>query len=370
MDRKPAFGSLWETGGVTYPTQPHISAALRHLRFGVTTAAGVLALSLLAQVILWCFVHYTDVRQTRLGPPENEAREAIVVKSESAKKPADDGAKSAKSAKPAPEPVARTSEDAADVNNVPGTNDALMRAAGSVIQTAGIISALLLVLLVFQCVAVAGGGNIPGVEMMVTAATWAIVVALLAVPLNGLIPSMTFPGVLAPYSAIADVTDSFRAGGDAAPGAFTYYSRFIGLPMLMVLGLVTLVLRFRAGLEAGIIATSVSQLDEKLEREIRAMKLGQISAPRAVGALNQAIGMQPLHDAATGMPVMQHPQAMAMMPAMPPSVPPGYVPQAAVQQQPVQMMPQQPMMQPVPVAPPPARSMSGQTPGEPLRRPI
>lgn len=362
----------WETGGVTYPTQPHISAALRHLRFGVTTAAGVLALALLAQVILWCFVHYTDVRQTRLGPPENEAREAIVVKSESAKKPADDGAKSAKSAKPAPEPVARTSEDAADVNNVPGTNDVVMHAAGGVIQTVGIISALLLVLLVFQCVAVAGGGNIPGVEMMVTAATWAIVVALLAVPLNGVIPSMTFPGVLAPYSAIAEVTDAFRSGGDAAPGAFTYYARFIGLPALMVLGLVTLVLRFRAGLEAGIIATSVSQLDEKLEREIRAMKLGQISAPRAVGALNQAIGMQPLHDAATGMPVMQHPQAMAMMPTMPPSVPPGYVPQAVMpQQQPVQMMPQQqPMMQPAPMMPPPARSMSGQTPGEPLRRPI
>jgi hypothetical protein len=59
----------------------------------------------------------------------------------------------------------------------------------------------------------------------------------------------------------------------------------------MLGALAVVVVRFRIGIEQGVIVTHASQLDEKLEREIRERKLGELSQPRAVGALNQAIGL-------------------------------------------------------------------------------
>lgn len=346
---------------MSYAPQPHVSAAIRHLRIGVTAAAVGVALALVTQVLVWCFAYYTDARVTRLERRDATVREAVVVKA-----PAD-AAPGAKPAPPASAGVAKEPASTTDPNIVPTSSDVLLRHASGTAQTIGVLGALLLVILMLQAVAVAGGGNIPGVEMAVTATTWALVLAALALPWRSVMPGFVFPGVFAPYDEVAAIADAARSGSAAAPGWFGMHGRFVLLPLLMLAGLAAVVLRFRAGVEAGIIATSVSQLDEKLEREIRAMKLGQIAAPRAVGALNQAIGAQPLVDPATGAVVMQHPQAMAAMPPMAPSVPPGYVPQAVPQAMPV--VPQ-PAAVAGPAVPPAASNMSGQPVSPPLRRPI
>ena len=68
-------------------------------------------------------------------------------------------------------------------------------------------------------------------------------------------------------------------------------AKLVGLSLAVAIaGLAAAVIRFRVGVEHGVIVTNVSQLDEKLESEIRGMKMGQLSSPRSVGALNTAIG--------------------------------------------------------------------------------
>lgn len=360
-----------------YPSPPHVSPALRHLRFGVTASAAMLSIAIVLQVLIWCFVHFTDLRQAR--PQRDEARQAVpvVVTSPSSTKAgrgsSGGGSAPASSlidephAKSEPNPVQPTPAQVLGATPAPApvmnANDRLLLAVANLVQTIGIIAAIMLVVLMMQAVMVASGGGIPGVEMVVTAATWGLVIALLALPLRAFLPGASFPGVFIPYADLTSIVDAYRANAGGSPGDFEYFARFLLLPFALLLGLGALVLRYRAGVAAGIIVTSLNQLDEKLEQEIRAMKLGQLQASRAVGALNQAIGAAPVYDPASGLQIMQHPQAVAAMPPMPSSVPAGFVPQPAPSV-PQAAAPSDPN------AAARARSMAGQPAGQPLRRPI
>ena len=54
----------------------------------------------------------------------------------------------------------------------------------------GGFAAIALMLMCMMGVAVAGGGAVPGVERVVTAAVWSIILAGLAVPVGDLMPSL------------------------------------------------------------------------------------------------------------------------------------------------------------------------------------
>ncbi|MCA9312236.1 MAG: hypothetical protein KDA21_13565, partial [Phycisphaerales bacterium] len=260
---------------VTFQPRPHTSAALQHLRFGVTSAAAVAAVCLLLQMLVWAFVHYTNVQWVE---PEvrNAAQQHVIVGAETAP---------AKDHKPA-------GGAAADVNRVESRNGRILRATASLAQTFGIISATTLATLMLLGTVIAGGSHVPGVEKVVTATTWSIAVAGFCLPLGSLMPEAVYPGVFISFDHLTEAAASYHAGGEAAPGAFGYHLIRVALPVVFILTLILVVVRFRSGVEAGVIVTSVSQLDEKLEKEIRAMKLGQLASPRSVGALNSAIGDQ------------------------------------------------------------------------------
>ncbi|HVZ94589.1 MAG TPA: hypothetical protein VG797_08765 [Phycisphaerales bacterium] len=309
------------------PARPHVSAALQHLRFGVTASAAALALALLGQVLLWCFVFFTDVRQTKIEPHPPEQSNAVVTHSrtEKGKKPEPAVAVHEQPAEAQPPPAEPAPQVASapttvDPNVVPSENDARLRAASRVVQTAGIITAILLIVLMLEGVAVAGGGSVPGVEMAVTAATWAVLIGLLAVPLNGILTESAWGGVFVPYEQITRMSDAYRAG--SGDNALIFYGRFLLLPLLMIAGAAASALRFRGGVEAGVIATSISQLDEQLEKEIRSMKLGQTASPRASGALHQVIAPTMIQQSTPQPP----PPVVAPQPAPAPvrQAPPGF----------------------------------------------
>lgn len=295
------------------PTRPHISTALQHLRLGVSVSGVVLCIALVAQVIVWGCVHFMDLRTQRLGP-DAPSTLVVVGKSQadaSTQEPTrpDEAAVSA-AGKSLVNPSARTpgkvpaapthaaareprSAGGTDANTVgTGTGLVLMRTA-ELIQTIGIIAALTMALLMFQGVLIGAGVNAPGIQFAVTASSWAVVIALLCVPLNALLPGAAFGGVFRSYRTMADMADAYRAGAADALGGPAYYGTFLIMPFTVALAAAAAVLRFRAGIEEGVIITSVSQLDDKIEREIRTNKWGALSSPRAMGALNRAIGDAP-----------------------------------------------------------------------------
>lgn len=261
---------------MAYTPRPHVSAALQHLRFSIVLASVALGAALVAQVLIWSLVHFTDVRIARLEPHEQRTSFEVV---ESAAGKTDQT------------PVLREREVVpADVNAVPSAQDVTLRRASGIVQTVGVLSACLLCILLLQGVVIAGGANVPGVELAVTATTWGLIVCGLSLPVAEVIPGTIYPGVFASYESIVQTSMQVRDGAPGAPGDLSFYGMHLMLPIVLLLGLIACVLRFRAGIEHGVIVTNASQLDEKVEREIRSMKMGQLASPRAVGALNQAIG--------------------------------------------------------------------------------
>ncbi|MCA9305797.1 MAG: hypothetical protein KDA16_04660 [Phycisphaerales bacterium] len=262
--------------------RPHVSRAILHLRRSISVVSLVLALALIGQVLGWGIVHFTEARFADLSheaiePPDAVHEPVVVVNNE---KPKQVASMTPSEARPEP----------ADVNRVEGRAAEMLKGFLNLTQTVGIIMSITLVVLMLQAVSVAGGASIPGVEMAVTATTWAIILALLCVPMSMIIPEAQYPGVFVSYQTIADASEAYRTHAPNAPGFVGFWVRFAILPLVLIVGLTALVLRFRAGVNAGIIITSVSELEERLEREMRSRKVGHLTAPRAVGALNQVIG--------------------------------------------------------------------------------
>lgn len=264
---------------MSYRPRPHLSAALAHLRFSVVACAVVLGSAIGLQVCAFVAVHFVDVHKERVqGPASLEPLR--VVGSRPTMGP--DAVRAAVDPNPR-----------ADVNSVPGERGVLLGRATTVAQGAGVLAALLLMVLLLEGVFLAGAGAVPGVEKVVTAATLGFVLAALCLPLARWLPEVGFGGVFAPYAALVEESESVRSGAEGAKSPLVLLASRLLLPGAMIAGLAVVVVRFLSGVEAGILVTSVSELDEKLEREIRGMRPGQLAVPRAVGALNYALGSTP-----------------------------------------------------------------------------
>lgn len=303
---------------MAYTPRPHISMALQHLRFGVTASAALLALCIVTQVVVWSIVHFTDARLVHIAPTGPEADWEVV------RRQAAEG-EGAAAAPRVTAPVIRPPADLStgeDPNLVPGAADVRLSRAVGIVQAFGVLSAVVFCLMMFQSVLIAGGAAIPGVERIVTAGTWAVVITLLCLPLTRLLPSIPFGGVFRGYEELVRASQAYRAGAPGGPGPIGFFAWNLGVPLAMLAGIGLVLWRFRCGVEAGIIVTNVSQLDEKLEREIRAMRLGQLSAPRAMGALNSALG-----DATGAYAPVQEAPRVPQQPMRPLGAPTAFMPE-------------------------------------------
>lgn len=262
-------------------TRPHVSAALQHLRRSILGVGGVLAACLIAQVVIWGVVHFTDVRQVELRA-EGSVRHAPVV----VQKPNVESPEAATAVTAQAERGRATPRESVNPNLVPSAEDHLMRSTSEVTQTLGIVSALLLAILMLQGVAIAGGASVPGVEMAVTATTWTLVIGMMCMPLASLLPGVPYSGVFKSYDALVTGSEVFRQKGPGAPTAMMFFGLNLVVPLLLLAGLGAALLRFHLGVEQGAMMSSLSEVDEKLEREIRTMKLGALASSRAVAALN------------------------------------------------------------------------------------
>ncbi len=301
-----------------YTPKPHVSLAVQHARFSVSIVALVLGLCLFGQVAVWAIVHYTDVRIAEVkpqpvGPSFNivndepsQAQLSVVSNDEAV---ADAGTKDVaidsdnlediasfldeldedEAPLAAPATVATQSEPV-DANQVQSAGDIMLFRFSNLVRSVGVLSAVLLMVVMFQATVIAGGASIPGVEKCVSASTMSILIGLLCLPLGTLVPSLPFGGIFLTYEELVRSSIAFRDGWPGAPGALGFFGWHLIIPFIAIGGLLMVILRFRSGVEAGVIVTNVSQLDEKLESEIRNMKLGQLAAPRSMGALNSAIG--------------------------------------------------------------------------------
>jgi len=269
------------------PARPHISPALQQLRTWVTVAGIVVILGAICQMGVYAVVRTTDVRWETL---EGAPNAAVVDESRPRAKggeagPGESPAGHAGASRPA-------RESPADVNRVRSMTDANLEVASAFVSVAGLIAAGAMAVLSLVGVVVAGGGNVPGIAHTVRAGAWSLVVLGMAVPWSSVMGPSMVPGVFCPYAVLARAAET-RTGAAALVS-------FVVSP-IVVMGLAgCCVWWFRRGVEAGIVLTSLSEVDEALEREMLAIR------ERGVGRLN------PGGRAATGLHQVMEPERVAV----------------------------------------------------------
>lgn len=270
--------------------RPHVSAAIQSLRPMVTAAAiGVIACATV-QMLVFGFVHFTEVRWEKSEQPVTTQSLTVVTG------PARESAQAAPGG--AIEQGGRrgrriTEVQAAAMRQVPSRWAPVLQQFSDFAVAIGVVSTLALGVFVAVGTVIGGGGAVPGVEKAVKALAWATMLALFAIPWQDALASIPFGGVFGDYQTMVLASEAVDAG-NAAVAPLLAAHLLLPLAALVVAGVV--VVSFRAGVERGVIVTSVSELDEALDREMEHIKQrgigSNVGGGRTIGTLNRAIGDQ------------------------------------------------------------------------------
>lgn len=256
--------------------RPHISAALRQLRRGVNVGAAGVAVACFVQLLVFGFVHFTDVRFETL---KSEApNRPVVVNASAGSEPA--GLRAlADSGRPAREQAAKeaelvTASGPVDLNRVESTASVLLNRFSQTAAVIGVFSALSLAAFTLLGAIVAGGGAVPGVERAVAACTWGLVLGLLVLPWQDIFSSMPFAGVFTSYGTMV------QASSGTMPG-ITLILLFIGIPLVAMVGSLIVATNFWTGVERGILASNAPDaVDLQMAASVQSM-----GSHRQIGAV-------------------------------------------------------------------------------------
>ncbi len=266
---------------------PHVSPALSRLRGWVTFMGAVVALCATTKLMVFGFVHFTEVRHTTVEAGPRPKSQLTVVHAP-ASPPAVPKTR-IENGRVIPEPVAATTDTSVDPNRVLSRADINMRHASAFASGAGLVAAILLAFLATLGTMVAAGGAVPGIERTVASCVWSVVMLLFCIPWQDVAGAIEIPGVFTSYNAVVSASERVTA---EESGGLALMAGFVLLPALALGCSVGIVLTFRAGVLAGVIVTAVSELDAAIDKELSLINERGVAQrqPKAVGALFRAIG--------------------------------------------------------------------------------
>ncbi|MEL7485076.1 MAG: hypothetical protein AAFN41_12090 [Planctomycetota bacterium] len=254
--------------------RPHISAALRQLRRGVNICAAGVAVACFIQLLVFGFVHFTEIRFVTLK--SESVNRPVVVNASAGTTPAglralvDDGPKPIE-----PEEVANAvAAGPVDLNRVESTAGVLLNRFSQSASVIGVFAALSLAAFTLLGAIVAGGGAVPGVERAVSACTWGLVLGLMVLPWQDIFGSMPFAGVFTSYQTMT------QASTGSMPGV-TVILVFLGIPLVAMVGSFIVALNFSTGVERGILASNAPDaVDLQMAASVQSM-----GSHRQIGAV-------------------------------------------------------------------------------------
>lgn len=258
-----------------FDPKPHMSHALAHLRFSVQLCALALGLALAANVGVWAVVHFTDARWTEETAQVETAPPPQVV----------GGGAVSRTGKE----VVQRHATVEETRRVPSTTEVTLRDTWAISAWIGCIAALALLIVTLEGVVIGAGVNVPGIEKSVTAGTWAIIVALLCLPMQSLFPAFPTDGVFGSYHAMADASEAIKSGAENAPGQLGVLMQRFLLPITCLALAAFVAVRFSSGIEAGVLARSEGEAELMLMEEMERSRSASAKQGRAQGALAMTI---------------------------------------------------------------------------------
>ncbi len=243
--------------------------ALGRMRFVIVTSCWVIALSLLAQVLVWSLCTFTDLR---FADPSASGEVPLIV--ENTPKP------EVNESRGRWRPQTGPAEEVVPLSAV----DRILKIVVTVARTLALMSALVIVPLLCLGVLLAVPAGAPRVERAVNALTWAIILVLLIMPLGGWFGMAWNQGTITDYTGLTLEVDAAREGGFAA----TFYARFLLLPAASAVGFILVGFQFNSAVLAVLLKRD--GLDDELEQEASNVAATSLhGASRSAGALDKAL---------------------------------------------------------------------------------
>ena len=308
-----------------------IGQALGRLRVAVNGCCWIIGLSLVAQLVVWSLLSYTELRWETVEAVDLNA--PLIVNTDAAKKaesrtipqapvivnapattatppsavPGIPAVTATNSPAPAPVsasaavagPMAPTAPAAPAVaqtstptpqapQRVLSRHDGLFRAITMFAGGVGTLATVALLPLLAVGVMLCAGSATPGVDKTVSAFCWSVLLALLILPVGGSLGLALSGGAYSNYSEISLAADAAR-NQSTDHVAMVYYGRYLVLPIMCVIGVTLVGLRFGSGVELGLVPWDDVDYDPTVEGEASGVKPSSLMGGRAGGALGRML---------------------------------------------------------------------------------
>ncbi len=256
----------------------YISLALGRLRLGITLCCWTIGLALMTQMVVWSLATFTDLRHAEL----HDTSEAPLVVTRDAPRRRSGGLRSANDDRD------ERRGEVPDPNRVFSTTDQIFNHTVAFAAAAGKLACMAMLLLLVVGVILSSSSALPGVEKTVSALTWAVVMALLTLPLGEVMELPWREGAFSSYEYMTGQIDLARDKAEGVRFTITFDARFLIYPAACVVMAVLVGMRFGAGTEAARLPDE-HRLDPELEKEAGGIQVSSLHGGRSAGALGRVV---------------------------------------------------------------------------------
>ncbi|MCH8824931.1 MAG: hypothetical protein IH984_15650 [Planctomycetes bacterium] len=287
----------------TRPPDLPMRIAHGQLRFIVLACCWLIGLSLVTQIFVWSIITFTDIRSTI--PQASSPDVPLVVIADEPTEPSIFS----------PAEAARMQNEAATGRSTTkafslSQYDRFLSAATSAARTLGTLGVLTLCPLVAIGLLLSAICGAYRLDLGISSFSWSIVLALLILPIGSWIGLPWSEGALSTYSAMLREVEAAKYAVAGIGFDLQFYSRFLLLPSLCLLGFILLGIRFSGSVQGLLVVKESHKLDPALEQEIANMKATSLhsSGRRFTGALKRMVNKNA--ESAEEKPITKEPSQM------------------------------------------------------------
>ncbi|HWB19069.1 MAG TPA: hypothetical protein VG711_02125 [Phycisphaerales bacterium] len=269
-----------------------VSRSLNRLRRSIGLCSIAVIIGLFINILVWAFAAFTAIRFENAS--DRSANVTVVS--------GDERQRAAEMPRVVVESVRVNSEAPpptvpANVNRLYTMYDSIFSRTTTVATGFATVAMIAMLPLILAGLFLSSASATPGSDKTVSAFTWALLVAMLVLPVGQKLGLPWQDGALSSYQTIIQPINAATANSSDGAANFSdfsilVYARFLALPIACIVGVGLIALRFHDGVAAAILPNDSVRLDPTLEREAGNLKVSSLHGGRSAVALRTLTAAQ------------------------------------------------------------------------------